>query len=168
MMTASATTESAALISTPPYGFDVGPRLNIAHEAIDRHAVGSLRDHLAIRWLGKNVEVRDFTYGQLRDLTNRFANVLKDLGVGKGDKVFVLAGRIPELYIAALGTLKRGAVFCPLFSAFGPEPIKARMTIGGAKVLVTTETLYQRKVAKIRDSLPALKHVLLVAESDQP
>jgi acetyl-CoA synthetase len=142
--------------------------LNIAHEAIDRHAGGLLRDHLAIRWLGKNGGIKDFTYGQLRDLTNRFANVLKGLGVGKGDRVFALAGRIPELYIAALGTLKRGAVFCPLFSAFGPEPIKARVTIGGAKVLVTTETLYQRKVAKIRDSLPALKHVLLVAESDQP
>jgi acetyl-CoA synthetase len=149
-------------------GLPGGRGLNIAHEAIDRHAGGPLRDHLAIRWLGRNGEIRDFTYGQLRDLTNRFANVLKDLGVGKGDRVFALAGRIPELYIAALGTLKRGAVFCPLFSAFGPEPIKARMAIGGAKVLVTTETLYQRKVAKIRDSLPALKHVLLVAESDQP
>ncbi len=149
-------------------GLPGGRGLNIAHEAIDRHAGGSLRDHLAIRWLGKNGGIRDFTYSQLRDLTNRFANVLKGLGVGKGDRVFALAGRIPELYIAALGTLKRGAVFCPLFSAFGPEPIKARMTIGGAKVLVTTETLYQRKVARIRDSLPALEHVLLVAESDQP
>jgi len=142
--------------------------LNIAHEAIDRHVGWSLRDHLAIRWCGKNGGIRDFTYGQLRDLTNRFANVLKGLGVGKGDRVFALAGRIPELYIAALGTLKRGAVFCPLFSAFGPEPIKARMTIGGAKVLVTTETLYQRKVAKIRDSLPALEHILLAGENDQP
>jgi acetyl-CoA synthetase len=149
-------------------GLPGGRGLNIAHEAIDRHAGGPLRNHLAIRWLGKNGGIRDFTYSQLRDLTNRFANALKDLGVGKGDRVFALAGRIPELYIAALGTLKRGAVFCPLFSAFGPEPIKARMTIGGAKVLVTTETLYQRKVAKIRDSLPELEHVLLVAESDQP
>ena len=55
--------------------------------------------------------------------TNRFANVLTRLGVGKGDPVAVLAGRIPELYIAALGTLKNGSVFTPLFSAFGPEPI---------------------------------------------
>jgi acetyl-CoA synthetase len=149
-------------------GLPGGRGFNIAHEAIDRHAGGPLRDHLAIRWLGKNSEVRDFTYGQLRDLTNRFANALKDLGVGKGDRVFALAGRVPELYIAALGTLKRGAVFCPLFSAFGPEPIKARMAIGGAKVLVTTETLYQRKVAKIHDSLPALEHILLVGENDRP
>ena len=94
---------------------------------------------------GRSGDVRDYTYGQLAALTSRFANVLKSLGVGKGDRVFVLAGRIPELYIAALGTLKNRSVFCPLFSAFGPEPIRARLAIGGAKVLVTTESLYRTK-----------------------
>jgi acetyl-CoA synthetase len=148
-------------------GLPGGRGLNIAHEAVDRHADGPLGDHLAIRWLGNKGEIRDFTYRQLRDLSNCFANVLKGLGVDRGDRVFVLAGRIPELYIAALGSLKRGAVFCPLFSAFGPEPIKARMTIGGAKVLVTTETLYQRKIAGIRDSLATLEHILLAGENDR-
>ena len=71
--------------------------------------------------------------------SDRFANALRGLGVGTGERVFVLAGRIPELYIAALGTLKNRSVFCPLFSAFGPEPIQARMSIGDAAVLVTTE-----------------------------
>ena len=80
---------------------------------------------------------------ELRSVTNRFANVLAELGVGAGDRVFVLAGRIPELYVAALGTLKNRAVFCPLFSAFGPEPIRARLAIGEARVLVTTESLYR-------------------------
>ena len=51
----------------------------------------------------------------------------------KGDRVYSLLGRVPELYVAALGTLKLGAVFCPMFSAFGPEPIKARMAIGEAQ-----------------------------------
>ena len=73
----------------------------------------------------------------------------------------MLASRIPELYIAALGTLKNGSVFNPLFSAFGPEPIRAPMDIGKAKVLVTTETLYRRKVKQLRHALPDLKHVLL-------
>src|SRR5512146_474978 len=99
-------------------GLPGGRGLNIAHEAVDRHATGPRRDHLALRWLGKRGEVRDFTYAGLSALTNRFANVLKRLGAGKGDRVFLLAGRIPELYISALGTLKRGSVFCPLFSAF--------------------------------------------------
>jgi acetyl-CoA synthetase len=138
--------------------------LNIAHEAVDRHAKSPRRDHLAFRWLGKNGEVQDYTYGQLQELTNRFANVLEDLGVQKGDRVYALAGRIPELYIAALGTLKHRSVFCPLFSAFGPEPIRARLTIGGAKALVTTQSLYERKIKAIHSSVPSLEHILLIGD----
>jgi acetyl-CoA synthetase len=78
--------------------------LNIAHEAIDRHASGPRRDHLALRWLGRHDEIEDYTYGRLRELTNRFANVLAGLGVARGDRVYALAGRRPELYVAALGT----------------------------------------------------------------
>ena len=141
--------------------------LNIAYEAVDRHANGPRRDHLAIRWLGKNSEIEDCTYSQLKTLTNRFANVLQGLGVNKGDRVYILAGRIPELYVAALGTLKHGGVFCPLFSAFGPEPIRARLTIGQAKVLITTELLYDRKVKALRPSLPFLEHVVLIGSNHQ-
>ncbi len=149
-------------------GLPDGKGLNIAHEAVDRHAAGALSDHPAIKWLGKDGSVRNFSFVQLRDLTNRFANVLGNLGVGKGDRVYALMGRVPELYVTALGAFKNRSVFCPLFSAFGPEPIKARINIGGAKVLVTTESLYQRKVAKIRNELSSLEHVLLVGETDQP
>ncbi len=138
--------------------------LNIAHEAVDRHAAGPRRDQVAIRWLGKQGQVRDYTYQQLRALTNRFANVLELLGVAQGDRVYALLGRTPELYVAALGTLKHRAVFCPLFSAFGPEPIRARLAIGQAKVLVTTESLYLRKVAAWRAGLPELEHVVLVGD----
>jgi acetyl-CoA synthetase len=145
-------------------GLPNGQGLNIAYEAVDRHANGLLCNHLAIRWLGKNGEVQDYSYGNLQALTNQFANVLRSLGVCKGDRVYVLAGRIPELYIAALGTLKHRAVFCPLFSAFGPEPLRARLMIGGAKVLVTTQSLYDRKVKSIRPSLTSLEHVLVIAE----
>jgi acetyl-CoA synthetase len=88
--------------------------------------------------------------------------------VGKGDRVFALLGRVPELYVAALGTLKNGSVFCPLFSAFGPEPIRARLEIGAGKVLVTTEPFYRRKVQPIRASLPALEHVLLAGDAAPP
>jgi acetyl-CoA synthetase len=138
-----------------------GGGLNIAHEAVDRHALGPRRDHVALRILGRRGEVRAITYGELRGLTSRFADALHRLGVARGDRVFSLCGRIAELYVAALGTLKAGAVFCPLFSAFGPEPIRQRMAIGGAKVLVTTPLLYANKVAPIRGSLPDLEHVVL-------
>ena len=139
-----------------------GGGLNIAYECIDRHAAGARRDHIAIRWLGRRGDVRDLTYGDLNELTNRFANALATLGVSRGDRVFVLAGRIPELYTSVLGTLKTGAVACTLFSAFGPEPIRQRLDIGDGRVLVTTEALYRRKVAGVRNQLDRLEHVILI------
>jgi acetyl-CoA synthetase len=146
-----------------------GGGLNIAHEALDRHLAHGRGERLALRWLGKEGGHRDFTYADLVLLTNRFANVLAELGVGKGDRVFALANRIPALYIAALGTLKNGSVFSPLFSAFGPEPIRSRMALGGARVLVTTDALYRRKVMPWRDDMGHLQHVLLADEgNDSP
>jgi acetyl-CoA synthetase len=142
--------------------------LNIAHEAVDRHVRAGRGDKLALRWIGRNGEVRDFSYAALAAEVSRFANVLKRCGVTKGDRVFTLLGRVPELYVAALGTLKNGSVFSPLFSAFGPEPIKARMTIGAAKVLVTTEAFYRRKVEPWRAELTSLAHVFLTDCSETP
>lgn len=139
-----------------------GGGFNIAHEAVDRHAAGPGKDRVALKFIPTSGAAETFTYEDLSALSNRFAGVLTGLSVGKGDRVFLLADRIPELYIAALGTLKNLSVFCPMFSAFGPEPIETRMRIGGAKVLVTTDKLYRRKVASIRDRLPELEHILLV------
>jgi len=135
--------------------------LNIAYEAVDRHAAGPLANHLALRWLGKRGEVRDFTYAELSATSNRFANVLRELGVGPGDVVAAVTGRIPELYITVLGTLKNQSVLTPLFSAFGPEPIQHRLQLSSARVLVTTDLLYRRKIAEIRSTLPALQYVLI-------
>jgi acetyl-CoA synthetase len=135
---------------------------------VDRHAHSHRRHQRAIRWLGRHGETRDFTYADLSVLTNRFASLLDGLGVRRGERVFVLADRIPELYISVLGTLKRGAVACTLFSAFGPEPIRDRLRIGAGRVLVTTERLYRRKVAAIRDELPDLEHVVLIGANGEP
>ncbi|CAG4884412.1 Acetyl-coenzyme A synthetase [Georgfuchsia toluolica] len=141
-----------------------GGGLNIAWEAVDRHACGTLRDKTSFRFLSSSAAPRNITYDDLSRLTNRFANVLRELGVSRDERLFIIAGRIPELYIALLGSLKNGTVVSPLFSAFGPEPIATRMNLGQGKVLVTTDALYQRKVAKWRDKMPSLQHVLLVAE----
>jgi acetyl-CoA synthetase len=141
-----------------------GGAINIAHEALDRHAAGALRERTAFRFVSRAGPPRDVSFGELSALTNRFANVLRSLGVRKGDRLFILAGRIPELYVALLGSLKNGTVVTPLFSAFGPEPIATRVNIGEGSVLVTTDALYQRKVAKVRAQMPSLRHVLLVAE----
>jgi acetyl-CoA synthetase len=135
--------------------------LNIAHEAIDRHVLAGRGKKLALRWIGRDDQIRDFSYSALGAAANRFANVLVQRGVANADRVFSLLGRVPELYIAALGTLKNGSVFSPLFSAFGPEPIKARMTIGSAKALITSEAFYRRKIEPWRKELASLEHVFL-------
>jgi acetyl-CoA synthetase len=141
-----------------------GDRINIAVEALDRHADGERATQRALRFLAKDKSARDFTYAELRGHANRFASVLAQLGVQRGERVATLCGRIPELYFTALGTLKSGAAYLPLFSAFGPEPIHSRLEISSARVLVTTDRLYKRKVAALRARLPDLKHVLLVRE----
>jgi acetyl-CoA synthetase len=147
-------------------GLPGGRGRNIAHEAVDRHAAGPRAEHLALRWLGKKGEVVDLTYGELKERSDRFANVLAGLGVDAGDRVFLLLGRVPELYVAALGSWKHRAVVCPLFSAFGPEPVHQRLHLGSGRVLVTSRRLYERKVAPIRDRLDHLEHVLLIDGGD--
>jgi acetyl-CoA synthetase len=139
-----------------------GGGLNIAHEAVDRHAAGPHGGHTALRWIGKDGARRDWTYRELAAATNRFANALQGLGIKPGDVVFLLLGRVPELYIAMLGALKAKAVVSPLFSAFGPEPIATRIEMGHGRLLVTTEALYRRKVQAIRSRLPSLEHVVLI------
>ncbi len=147
-------------------GLPEGQGLNIAHEAVDRHSDGTLCGRVALKWLGSEEAIRDFTYGDLKEQSNRFANILRELGIVKGDTVSTLTGRIPELYIAALGVLKNTSVFCPLFAAFGPEPIYQRLSRGDAKILLTTERYYQQKVRPLTDRLPKLRHVLLADAQD--
>ncbi|TVP45950.1 MAG: acetate--CoA ligase [Gemmatimonadales bacterium] len=148
-------------------GLPGGRGLNIAHEAVDRHAQGAGGDRIAFRFLSRDGERREMSFRQLAVETSRFASALGDLGVEPGDRVFLLAGRIPELYVAALGALKARCVVCPLFSAFGPEPIRARMDPGSARVLVTTPALYRRKVRALREQLPALEHILLAGTEEE-
>ncbi|HQR49063.1 MAG TPA: acetate--CoA ligase [Steroidobacteraceae bacterium] len=139
-----------------------GGALNIAHEAVDRHARGPSGERLAIRFLAQGAAPHGLTYRELAADSHRFANVLTTLGVQRGECVASLMGRIPAIYATVLGTLASGAVYCPLFSAFGPEPVKARLALGSARVLVTTDLLYRRKVAPIRGELSELRHVLVV------
>ena len=139
--------------------------LNIAHEAVDRHLGGPREARTAIRWIGKAGARRELSYGDLARQTNRFANALRNLGVLPGERVFVLMGRLPELYIAVLGALKARCVVTPLFSAFGPEPIATRAEMADARLLVTTPELYQRKVKGLRARLPGLKEVVVVGEA---
>ncbi|MEU4651968.1 acetate--CoA ligase [Nocardia fluminea] len=138
-----------------------GGGLNIAYEAVDRHAAGPRAHSIALRWVRADGGVVESSYADLAEASNRFANVLRAQGIQRGERVGVLLGRCPELYVAVLGILKAGCVVAPMFSAFGPEPVRQRLDIADAAALITSGLLYRRKVAPIRDALPALRTVLL-------
>ena len=165
-----ATRASFAWSQVPDLCKGMGPGgYNIAYAAVDRHAEGPESSRTALRFIADTtgapeLSTRDVSFAELGLLTRKFTNVLRGLGIGKGDKVFVIMGRVPELYISMLGSLRNGSVVSPLFSAFGPEPIATRVTIGAADVIVTTAAIYKRKIAKIRDQLPSVKHVLVVGD----
>jgi acetyl-CoA synthetase len=142
-------------------------RINIAHEALDRHITTSLKDKVALYWEGKKGEKEQYTFHQLSRLTNRFANVLKNLGVEKGDRVFTYMDRIPEIYICLLGALKVGGVIGPLFSAFGPDAVRDRLADSEAKVLITSPRLV-KTAHEIVDELPALETVIIVNKRAAP
>ncbi|MCP8999437.1 acetate--CoA ligase [Pseudarthrobacter sp. RMG13] len=149
-------------------GLPGGRGLNIAYEAVDRHAAGGRSGREALRFIRADGGTRSLSYAQLASQTSRFAAVLRELGVGRGERVFSLLGRSPELYVAVLGTFKNASVFCPLFPAFGPEPVRQRLRLGAGRVLVTSRALYRKKVAPIRENLPELRFVLLADADGHP
>lgn len=138
-------------------------KINAASCAVDQNAQNWRKNKIALYWEGANGEKEKYTFGELATLANKFGNVLKKLGIGRGERVFIFLPRIPELYIAFLGTLKIGAIAGTLFSAFGPQALKDRLGQSGAKILLTNKELKVR-VDKIRPELPELKKILVVGE----
>jgi acetyl-CoA synthetase len=135
-------------------------KVNMAYEAIDRHAEGFRKNKIALYFRDQN-RYEKYTFKEMQELTNKAANVLKDMGVEKGDRIFIFLPRSPELYFALLGAIKLGAIVGPLFEAFMEGAVRDRLQDSGAKVLVTNPELYKR--VPVQD-LPDLKKILLVGE----
>ncbi len=146
-------------------GLPGGRGLNIAHEAVDRHARGGRGDRTALVCVARDGSVGEVTFAHLAERSNRVANALLGLGVRPGDTVAVLSPRTADLHAAVMGALKMRAVVSPLFAAFGPEPIRQRLELGRARVLVTTRSLYRHKVGQIVDRLPDLEHVVTIGDT---
>ncbi len=136
-------------------------KINAAYNAVTRHAKGKWKNKVALYWHGQNDEKTKYTFAELDILSSQFGNVLKKLGVKRGDRVFFFLPRVPELYFGFLGTVKMGAIAGTLFSAFGHQALLDRLENSDAKVVVTNKKLYPR-VAKIEPKLRALEKVVLV------
>ncbi|MEG0248477.1 MAG: AMP-binding protein, partial [Pseudomonas sp.] len=108
--------------------------LNACVECCDRH-VGS--NKIALNWEGRDGEQAQFSFEQLQQQAARFANVLRAQGVGPGDRVAGLLPRIPELLVTILASWRLGAVYQPLFTAFGPKAIEHRLHQSDARVVIT-------------------------------
>jgi acetyl-CoA synthetase len=120
-----------------------------------------------MRFVGGGQPPRELSYAELARQTSRFANGLARLGVQRGECLFILAGRIPETTVAMLGALKAGVVVSPLSAAFGPDPIATRVNLGEGRVLLTTESLYRRKLADWRTRMPGMRQVVVIARSSR-
>ncbi|PSQ25508.1 acyl-CoA synthetase [Halobacteriales archaeon QS_9_68_17] len=135
-------------------------RLNVAHETVDRHADD--RSKVALYYHGTDGERETLTFWELSERSNRFANVLDDL-VDEGDRVFSYMPRIPEHYVAMVGTLKRGAVWGSVNERFGPDGIAYRLDDCDAKVVVTTPE-NRDTVGKALEDAPSVEHVVVVSD----
>ncbi len=149
-------------------------KINASHNCLDRHVEAGNGDKVAFHWIGEDGDRKDLTYADLLDSTKRFANVLKSLGVEKGDVVGIFMPMVPETPAAMLGCARIGAVHNVVFGGFSVESVKERMKVSDAKVLVTADATLRRgeptpmkeKVDGILDELPKLEHVVVVKRTD--
>lgn len=136
-------------------------KINAAFCACDRHLSTSRREKLALIWESDSGETQKFTFFELAQISNRFANLLKLYGVKKGDRVFLFLPRIPELYIAFLAILKNGAIAGTMFSAFGPQAIEDRLSDSEAKIVITSKELEPR-ILEVKKNLPKLEKIIVI------
>ncbi|MFO0793142.1 MAG: acetate--CoA ligase [Candidatus Brocadiaceae bacterium] len=136
-------------------------KVNIAYDAIDRHAQTWRKNKVALYWEGADGVCEKYTFLEMKRLSDQCANMLRSLGVKKGDRVFIFLPRLPELYISMIAIAKLGAIAGPLFSAFGPDAVRDRLQNSEAKVLITTPELKER-VETVLFELPKLEHIVVV------
>lgn len=138
-----------------------GKKLNAAYNAVDRNAKNYRKNKIALYFEGDDGTQRKFTFQELSILSNKAANLLKGVGVKRGDRCFIFLPRVPGLYFNFLGILKIGAIAGTLFSAFQEQALYDRLSNSGAKVVITNKELGQR-IMKIRSKLKELKKIIYV------
>ena len=153
-----------------------GGRINACYNCVDRHLDGARRHKTAILWEGEPGDRRSFTYYELHEEVARFANVLKSLGVEKGDRVAIYLPMIPEAAFAMLACARIGAPHSVVFGGFSPDSLADRINDAEAKVLITADGGFRRgSVVPLKENAdravercPTIDHVLVVARNEEP
>jgi acetyl-CoA synthetase len=159
----------------PFYKWFVGGKTNIAHNCLDRHVKTWRRNKLALVWESEQGEQRTFSYFRLTNEVNVFANVLRSMGVKKGDKVTIYMGRVPELMMAMLACAKVGAVHSVVFGGFSIEALQERIIDSESKVVITCDGSYMNgKIIPLKDivdqavnRVPTVEHVIVVRRTGE-
>ena len=159
----------------PHYKWFLGGKLNASYNCLDRH-LESRGDQVAYHWVGEpEGQTADITYRELREQVCRFSNVLKDLGVRKGDPVAIYMPMIPELPVAILACARIGAPHSVVFGGFSPDSLRDRINDCDAKVLVTADGGYRGgKVIPTKENsdeavknTPSIEHVVVVRRTGE-
>ena len=164
---------------TPPHAkWFVGGKLNAAVNCLDRHVRAGRGDRIALVWEGEPEprEVRKLTYRDLLGLVGQFANVLKQLGVGRGDRVAIYLPMVPEVAVAMLACARIGAIHTVVFGGFSAESLRDRINDAEAKVLVTADGGYRRGAVvplkgnadEALEATPSIRHVVVLRRVGAP
>jgi acetyl-CoA synthetase len=155
----------------PPWAkWFVGGKLNVSHNCLDRHVEAGLGERVAYHWEGEDGERRAITYAELLEMTQRFANVLRGLGVERDDRVAIYLPMVPEAVAAMLACARIGAPHSVVFGGFSAEAVKDRIVDCEAKILVTADfSLRRGKPLPMKESIdavlpecPSIEHVVVV------
>ena len=159
----------------PPFArWFLGGTLNVSHNCLDRHVAAGRGDRVAFHWEGEPGDTRTITYAELLDEVERFANVLRGLGVARGDRVAIYMPMIPELPVAMLACTRLGAVHSVVFGGFSSDALRDRIIDAEAKVLVTADGGWRRGSAvplkanadAALEQTPSIEHVAVVRRTE--
>ena len=153
----------------------LGGKLNVAHNCLDRHVERGRSERTALIWEGEPGDTRTFTYGALHEEVCKFANALKGLGLGRGDRVTIYLPMIPEAAVAMLACTRIGAIHSVVFGGFSPDSLADRNNDAESKVLITSDGGWRRgSVLALKenadaalDNSPTVEHVVVVARGGE-
>ena len=137
---------------------------NIGYDCIDKHTKTEKKNKIALYWENEKEETDKFTYNEMKNLTDKFGNALKNLGFKKGDRFLIRLPNIPEFHVSFLGGAKIGAVPIPSSVMFRAHEIEYRINDSGSRAVITTSK-YVKTVNEIKDKCPTLKNIIIVDDA---
>jgi acyl-coenzyme A synthetase/AMP-(fatty) acid ligase len=139
---------------------------NLGVDIVDKHANSKNKDEIALIWENETGESKKYSFLDMKKLSNKFGNVLKNLGFKKGDRFLIRLPNIPEFHISFIGGVKIGAVPIPSSVMFRDHEIEYRINDSNSKAIITTSK-YVKEVKKIRDKIPTLKHLIIIDDPSE-